>query len=102
MKRIAWSYTDIRDLSKVCELALEKTGVGWGVFNVVNDSLTGNEETEVVLKREFPDVKVTKELGKWEAPISNRKVKEVFGWEEGFSLKGEVEKVGRGGDIGDR
>ncbi|ORX34670.1 NAD-dependent epimerase/dehydratase-like protein [Kockovaella imperatae] len=81
-KRNAWSYIDARDLGQICHLACEKGGLGYQVFNCTNDTATLNEKTGDFLKREFPNVKVTRELGDDEAPLSNKKIKDVLGFKE--------------------
>ena len=41
-KRNAWSYIDARDLGEIVHLCLQKDGLGYQVFNAVNDTITGN------------------------------------------------------------
>ena len=81
-KRSAWSYIDARDLGQMCELACQKGGLGFQVFNATNDTATLNEKTEDYLKREFPNVKIMRKMGDDEAPLSNRKIKAMLGFKE--------------------
>lgn len=81
-KRNAWSYIDARDLGQIVHLCLEKDGLGFDVFNAVNDTITANEPTGAFLKRWCPNVPVTREMGEYEAPLSNRKAREVLGFRE--------------------
>ncbi len=81
-KRNAWSYIDARDLGQIVHLCLEKDGLGFQVFNATNDTITANEPTEQFLKRWAPDTPVTRPMGEWEAPLSNRKIREVLGFKE--------------------
>jgi len=81
-KRNAWSYIDARDLGQIVHLCLEKDGLGFQVFNATNDTITANEPTEQFLKRWAPDTPVTRQMGEWEAPLSNRKIREVLGFKE--------------------
>ena len=37
-KRNAWSYIDARDLAQIVHLCLQKDGLGFQVFNAVNDT----------------------------------------------------------------
>ena len=53
-KRNAWSYIDARDLGQIVHLCLEKDGMGYQVFNAVNDTITAREDTEGFLKRWCP------------------------------------------------
>lgn len=46
-KRNAWSYIDARDLGQICDLAIQKSGLGFQVFNATNDTITTKESTKV-------------------------------------------------------
>ena len=81
-KRNAWSYIDARDLGEIVHLCLEKDGLGYQVFNAVNDTITANMPTMEFLAKYAPGTKVTREMGPKEAPISNRKAREVLGFVE--------------------
>ena len=81
-KRNAWSYIDARDLGQIVHLCLEKDGLGFQVFNATNDTNTADEPTEAFLKRWAPHTPVTRKMGEWEAPLSNRKIREVLGFKE--------------------
>ena len=81
-KRNAWAYIDARDLGQIVHLCLEKDGLGFQVFNAVNDTITANEPTEKFLKKWCPNTPITRPLGEFEAPLSNRKAREVLGFRE--------------------
>jgi nucleoside-diphosphate-sugar epimerase len=81
-KRNAWSYVDARDLAQIVHLCLERDGLGFQVFNAVNDTITADEPTESFLKRWCPDTPITRSMGEREAPLSNRKAREVLGFRE--------------------
>ena len=81
-KRNAWSYIDARDLGEIVHLCLLKDGLGFQVFNATNNTATLNEPTADFLKREFPNTPITRTLGEYEAPLSNRKAREVLGFRE--------------------
>jgi nucleoside-diphosphate-sugar epimerase len=81
-KRNAWSYIDARDLGQIVHLCLEKNGLGYQVFNAVNDTITAHEATEAFLARWCPNTKLTRRLEGFEAPLSNRKTREVLGFVE--------------------
>jgi UDP-glucose 4-epimerase len=81
-KRNAWSYIDARDLGEIVHLCLEKDGLGFQVFNAVNDTITADMPTEAFLARHCPGVPLTRRMGEWEAPISNRKAREVLSFRE--------------------
>ncbi|MFO1062082.1 MAG: NAD(P)-dependent oxidoreductase [Dongiaceae bacterium] len=81
-KRNAWSYIDARDLGEIVHLCLEKDGLGFQVFNAVNDTITADIPTMEFLARYSPGVPVTRRLEGFEAPLSNRKAREVLGFKE--------------------
>ncbi|TVY41763.1 dTDP-D-glucose 4,6-dehydratase [Lachnellula occidentalis] len=111
-KRNAWSYIDARDLGQICDLAIEKSGemllsflsreleqnniqnlkqqltrilgLGFQVFNATNDTITIKDDltTKEFLEKECPGTKFTREMGAKEAPMSNRKIREVLGYKD--------------------
>ena len=81
-KRNAWSYIDARDLGEIVHLCLQKDGLGFQVFNAVNDTITADLPTAEFLARYSPGVPITRPLGEFEAPLSNRKAREVLGFSE--------------------
>jgi len=81
-KRNAWSYIDARDLGQIVDLCLQKDGLGFQVFNAVNDTITAREPTAEFLHRWAPGTPVTRPLEGFEAPLSNRKIREVLGFKE--------------------
>ena len=81
-KRNAWSYIDARDLGEIVHLCLAKDGLGYQVFNAVNDTITADLPTAQFLARYSPGVPITRPLGEFEAPLSNRKAREVLGFRE--------------------
>ncbi|WP_180899483.1 NAD-dependent epimerase/dehydratase family protein [Martelella soudanensis] len=81
-KRNAWSYIDARDLGQIVDLCLEKDGLGFQVFNATNDTITANEPTRTFLAKYAPATPITRELDEYEAPLSNRKIREVLGFKE--------------------
>jgi nucleoside-diphosphate-sugar epimerase len=81
-KRNAWSYIDARDLGQICHLCVGKDGLGFQVFNATNDSITTRMPTDQFLKESCPGTPFTRNMGEWEAPLSNRKAREVLGFKE--------------------
>jgi hypothetical protein len=74
-------------LGEIVHLAIEKDGLGFQVFNAVNDTATATVPTRELLKRYFPEVPITRELGEFEAPLSNRKAREVLGFKEAHNWR---------------
>ena len=81
-KRNAWSYIDARDLGQIVHLCLEKNGLGYQVFNAVNDTITAREPTADFLARWCAKTPLRRPLKGDEAPLSNRKICEVLGFKE--------------------
>ena len=81
-KRNAWSYIDARDLGQIVDRCIGKDGLGFQVFNAVNDTITAVEPTTEFLKKYAPNTPITREMGEKEAPISNRKIREMLGFKE--------------------
>ncbi len=81
-KRITWSYIDARDLGQIVRLAVDKDGLGFQIFNAAQDDCSSDLPTAELLRRYYPDVKVTRELGEFETLLSNRKAREVLGFRE--------------------
>ena len=81
-KRNAWSYIDARDLGQICDLCVEKDGLGFQIFNATNDTITTKVPTTEFLRKECPGVPITREMGDWEAPLSNRKIRKVLGFKD--------------------
>lgn len=81
-KRNAWSYVDARDLGQIVDLCIGKDGLGFQVFNAVNDEITANEPTEAFLRKWAPNSPITRPMGEWEGPLSNRKIRDVLGFKE--------------------
>ena len=91
-KRNAWSYVDARDLGQIVRLAIEKDGLGFQIFNAVNDTITAEQPTREFLERYSPGVPVTRPLDTFEAPISNRKVRDVLGFREEHNWRNYVRR----------
>lgn len=81
-KRNAWSYVDARDLGQIVDLCIGKDGLGFQVFNAVNDEITANEPTEAFLRKWAPNPPITHPMGEREGPLSNRKIREILGFKE--------------------
>lgn len=81
-RRNAFCYIDARDLGQIVHRCLEKDGLGFQVFNAGNDNCSANLPTKTLVEQYFPGVPLTRELGEFEALFSNRKIREVLGFEE--------------------
>nr|WP_306263463.1 NAD(P)-dependent oxidoreductase [Pararhizobium sp. IMCC3301] len=81
-RRNIFCYIDARDLGQIVDLCLKKDGLGYQVFNAGNNDNSANIPSAELARRFFPDVKLTHELGETEALYSNRKIRDVLGFEE--------------------
>ena len=86
-KRNAWSYIDARDLGEIVHLCIEKDGLGFQVFNAVNDTITADMPTKAFLAKYHPNTPITRDMGEYEAPMSNKKAREVLGFVEQHDWK---------------
>ncbi len=81
-RRNAFCYIDARDLGQIVDLCLQKDGLGYQVFNAGNDQNGAVIPTKELAERFFPGVPVSREMGEHEALFSNRKIREVLGFQE--------------------
>lgn len=81
-RRNVFNYVDARDLGQIVDLCLKKDGLGFQVFNACNTTNGMNIPNADLLARFFPKVPVTEPLGPWDSLMSNRKVRDVLGFED--------------------
>jgi nucleoside-diphosphate-sugar epimerase len=81
-RRITFSYIDARDLGQIVDLCLQKDGLGFQVFNAVNDENAVPQPNSDLLPRFFPNVPLSRPVGEREGLLSNRKIREVLGFRE--------------------
>lgn len=92
-----WSYIDARDLGNFINCCIETDGLGFQVFNAVNDENTlpdGDAQTIDWLKSISPESEIldAEALSGMKAPISNAKAKKLLGFKEEFSWRAERRK----------
>ncbi len=92
-KRNAWSYIDARDLGQIVHLCLQTDGLGFQVFNAVNDTITADQPTAAFLAEWCPGVPITRKLDDREAPLSNQKARAVLGFKEQHNWRDEMQKL---------
>ena len=81
-RRNAFCYIDARDLGQIVDLCLKKDGLGFQIFNAGNDHNGAIIPSKQLAQRFFPGVPLTKELEEHEALFSNRKIREILGFQE--------------------
>ncbi|TGR60543.1 hypothetical protein EN866_42585, partial [Mesorhizobium sp. M2D.F.Ca.ET.223.01.1.1] len=60
----------------------EKDGLGFQIFNAVNDNIVAEMATAEFLKKHAPNTPVTHAMNPFEGPISNRKLRDVLGFRQ--------------------
>jgi nucleoside-diphosphate-sugar epimerase len=81
-RRITFSYIDARDLGQIVDLCLQKDGLGYQVFNAVNDTNSVPQPNAELLATYFPNVPLSRPVAPNESLLSNRKIREVLGFKE--------------------
>jgi nucleoside-diphosphate-sugar epimerase len=81
-RRITFSYIDARDLGQIVDLCLRKDGLGFQVFNAVNDTNSVPQPNAQLLAEFFAHVPLSRPVGEHESLLSNRKIREVLGFKE--------------------
>lgn len=89
-RRITFSYVDARDLGQIVDLALKKDGLGFQVFNAVNDTNSVPQDNAELLARFFPNVPLTRPVAPQESLLSNRKIREVLGFRQAHDWRDYV------------
>ena len=79
--RNVWNYIDARDLALACRRGIETDGLGFQIFNIANDEVSSDRTTGELLARFFPTVPLTRELGERETLYSNRKARQLLGFQ---------------------
>lgn len=86
-RRDGWTYIDVRDLGQIVHLCIETDGLGFQVFNAVNDEIVADIPTEAFLAEHAPNVPVGRALDRFEGPLSNRRLRELLGFRQEHSWR---------------
>ena len=70
-------YELARDLGQIVDLCIEKDGLGFQIFNAVNENIVAEVPTAEFLGRHVP-IPVTRAMDTFEGPISNRKLRDAL------------------------
>lgn len=92
-RRLTFSYVDARDLGQIVDRCLRKDGLGFQVFNAGNNSNSVPQPNSELLSRFFPNVPLRRPVGEDEGLLSNRKIREVLGFEEQHNWRRYVPSV---------
>ena len=89
-RRITFSYIDARDLGQIVDLALKKDGLGYQVFNAVNDTNSVPQANADLLAQFFPKVPLTRAVEPNESLLSNQKIRQILGFQEQHNWRNYV------------
>ena len=78
--RDSFNYIDARDLAQAIELCIKKDGLGYEVFNVTHNINSVSLTTEEIIKQFFPNVKMRRDMEKYESILSSKKIRESLGF----------------------
>ena len=80
--RILWSYIDSRDLAEATRLGIEGDGLGCEAIIIASDESSSTLPSQELIKRFYPQVSdLRTPLDGHETLISNRRAKELLGWQ---------------------
>lgn len=77
-----WSYSDVRDLAQMVTRGIETDGLGFQVFNAVNNTMTNYQEPNELIKRVTPNAQIRRPLTGREAPLGNAKIRNMLQFKE--------------------
>ncbi|KHQ51555.1 NAD-dependent epimerase/dehydratase family protein [Mameliella alba] len=86
-RRNIFAYIDARDLGQLVDRCLATDGLGYEVFNVSNDDHSVGLSTSELIERFYEGVPVKGTLGETETLYSNRKAKEMLGYQPRHSWR---------------
>lgn len=81
-RRSMFAYIDVRDLAQIVDRCLKTDGLGYQIFNASNDDHSVNATTAELIETYYADVPQKGEMGTYETFFSNRKAKELLGFQE--------------------
>ena len=85
--RNLFNYIDARDLAQAIELCIKKDGLGYEVFNVTHNINSVSLTTEEIIKQFFPNVKMRRDMEKYESILSSKKIRDVLGFNPAHDWK---------------
>ncbi len=85
--RNLFNYIDARDLAQAIELCIKKDGLGYEVFNVTHNINSVSLTTEEIIKQFFPNVKMKRDMEKYESILSSKKIRDVLGFNPAHDWK---------------
>ncbi|WP_299756980.1 NAD(P)-dependent oxidoreductase [uncultured Boseongicola sp.] len=86
-RRNIFAYIDARDLGHMVDCCLSKDGLGYEVFNVSNDDMSVGLTSDQVIERFYQGVEVRSEMDANETFFSNKKAKNMVGFQPQHSWR---------------
>lgn len=86
-RRNIFAYIDARDLGHMVDCCLNMDGLGYEVFNVSNDDMSVGLTSDQVIEQFYQGVEVRGEMGANETFYSNKKAKEMVGFQPKHSWR---------------
>ena len=90
-RRNIFAYIDARDLGHMVDCCLKADGLGYEVFNVSNDDLSVGLTSGQVIEQFYQGVEVRSDMGENETFFSNKKAKNLVGFQPKHSWRGVLE-----------
>lgn len=91
-RRNAFNYVDARDLGQIVDLCLRHDGLGFQIFNACNDTNVSTLPARELAEQFFPGVPLAEEHGEFEGLMSNRKAREVLGFNQQHDWRDAVDR----------
>ncbi|MGH7764237.1 MAG: NAD-dependent epimerase/dehydratase family protein, partial [Candidatus Dormibacteraceae bacterium] len=91
-ERELWAYVDIRDVAQIVRLLVHKDGLGFEVFNAFATESAHVVPTAKLAARFYPKVPIRSEIGEHGSLVSNRKAREMLGFEPKHRWRDEIAK----------
>jgi nucleoside-diphosphate-sugar epimerase len=86
-RRNIFAYIDARDLGHMVDCCLMTDGLGYEVFNVSNNDMSVGITSDEVIERFYQGVEVRGEMGAEETFYSNKKAKDLVGFDPKHSWR---------------
>lgn len=78
--RIFWGYVDVRDAASACRLAIENTGYGCEMFNIVAPDTLLAQDTEPLIRMYHPETEIRGPLTGNQGGYVIEKAERILGW----------------------
>ena len=89
-RRNIFAYIDARDLGHMVDRCLKTDGLGYEIFNVSNDDVSVAISSDEVIERFYEGVEIRAKMNPDETFFSNKKAKEMVGFQPRFSWRDEL------------